>query len=151
MCSFFMQKKCYRGMFCCPLRMHFWKFWSLKTWLNSSSPNWLNQSQVVWGRWWWHWRWNYRGRGAQVLPLKDWYWGFGLRDAELGSLRRVICSRKKTSPPGDNYSIHHVKYTVPVHLNWLYFSLCTHPIFPTEKFICFPNNIQDFTWVADNS
>lgn len=83
--------------------------------LHSSSPNWLHQSPFIWGR-------SYdtedrtiqeEGHKCSQTDIEDLVSGV----QQLGSLRRVIFSRKLASPPGDKYSIHHAIYTVPVHLN----------------------------------
>ena len=91
---------------------------------------------------------------ASTLTLKDWYWGLGLRDEAVGIfdlLQKAGISSRRQFWSCSHHSIHPAIYTVPVHLNCVYFSPCTYPTHPTEKLLCSPNSLWCLTCMIDNS
>lgn len=147
------QKKCYTGMLCHPIKDVFLKSVTLKiitpllhsSFHSSSSTDSINpslseeddddtESATI------------QKAAATMLTLKDWYGGLGFRDDAVGIFESDLLQKASVSSRWQfwccsHHSIHRAIYTISVHLNCVCFGPCTHPTLPTQKLLCPPTSV----------
>lgn len=93
--------------------------------------SWLDPFTFVWGRQLHLVSWTTQEEKAGMLTLEDWYWELSFRDEEVGISEEHNLLLKVGIPSrwqfwsSSFHSIYHAVYSVPVHLNCVYFSPCT--------------------------